>query len=262
MLPSVDFRCLLRWHLGIPQSLMPLPLPPCPKCGQSMDAEGHHAVCCTYNGISRRHNAIQDSVHRLLMQAGFPSKKEQSTPEGERPGDVFVSRLDANGPAAIDVTIRHTLAPSRPVQKGAAIEGWHQEQERQKKQRYSATCARRRWTFIPLTMDCYGGMGPEGRHLMATCMKYLQGQRDEASKREIEASTWQAISMSLAREIGRQLRLYCLLVTPDSSAMDTQQEGTGSVCTPGPPEVTRESPGGLGGTAAGERKGAHRPYHP
>ncbi len=73
-----------------------------------MDAAGHHAVCCTKNGIVRRHSAIEDAVYQLLARSGFALRKEQGTSEGLRPGDLFVSRLDSNGPAAIDVTVRHT----------------------------------------------------------------------------------------------------------------------------------------------------------
>jgi hypothetical protein len=114
-------------------------------------------------------------------------------------------RYDANGPAAIDVTIRHPLAPSRNRAGLEDIGKWHEEQERDKIKKYGDGCQRRGWTFIPFVLDCYGGMGDGALTFVGNCIKLLAGQHDAWERRGVEGTCWQGISMTLAREVGRQL---------------------------------------------------------
>jgi len=67
LLPNTNFRCLLRFNLG-------LPVDPglssgaqnwtCPHCNAKMDINGHHLICCKLNGIVRRHGVVQDFLFR------------------------------------------------------------------------------------------------------------------------------------------------------------------------------------------------------
>ena len=121
LIPHVDFQCLARWHVGAP--ILISPGTECPRCDARLDAFGHHLVCCMRNGIVQRHGVVQDAIHRLSLRAGLTARKEQAADDGSRPGDVFIPRLDANGPAALDVTVRHSLAPSRRVRSSNDVDG-------------------------------------------------------------------------------------------------------------------------------------------
>jgi len=176
LIPSTDFKCLLRWSLGIEQVPNATQPPSCPRCDGPMDTVGHHLVGCHRNGITRRHGAVQDYVLSLAHRAGFVARREQGGVDRTRPGDVLISRLDANGPCAVDITVRHTLAPSRPVRSPDDFTAWVERQEQEKKDKYAATCRSLGWSFTPFVLDCYGALGREGRSLMGSLLKMLLAQ--------------------------------------------------------------------------------------
>jgi hypothetical protein len=191
---------------------------------------------------------MQDAVLRMVLAAGFVAKKEQSAPDRSRPGDVFISRLDANGPAAVDITVRDTLAPSRPVRTAADVGSWFQSQEADKRRKYDGQCRRLGWTLVPFVMDCYGAMGDEARGLVGTALRLLLGQKEPWARRQAEASTWQGLSITLAKEVGRQLRVAAYAVAP---ADDDPGRG-GRPLERGAPV----NPGGQGRPPL-----VHNPYH-
>ena len=206
LLPSCDFKCLVRWSLGIPPVTGEGPLPSCPRCAGPLDGSGHHLVCCHRNGITRRHGAVQDFVLSLAHKAGFVARREQGGDDRTRPGDVLITRLDANGPCAVDITVRHTLPPSHPLRTPGDLPAWVARQESEKRSKYESACRSLGWSFTPFVLDCYGALGREGRGLMSTLLKMLLAQRETWERRGAEADAWQGLSLSLMREIGSQLR--------------------------------------------------------
>ena len=242
LVPHVDFQCLVRWHLGAP--LLISPGAECPRCDARLDVSGHHLVCCMRNGIVQRHGVVQDAIHRLALRAGLTARKEQAADDGSRPGDVFIPRLDANGPAAVDVTVRHSLAPSRPVRAGTDLDGWFQGQEREKVTKYRSVCARRGWTLVPFVVDCYGGLGKEAGNLVSQFLKLLLGQKEGWARRSAEADVWQALGIALARDVARQLRASCYAFLGE--------EGVG--VDPGLAPARRRGTGGVNGARS------HNPY--
>ena len=203
LIATEDFRCFVRWTLGM--SVLSDAGTPCPKCDAPMDCQGHHLVCCKYNNFTRRHGAVQDFVLRLATKAGFTARKEQTGENRTRPGDVFITRLDANGPAAIDVTVRDTLRNSSPLRNATGLQDWQIRQEADKEAKYGASTQRKGWTFIPLVLDCYGGVGPQGRTLLNTLTRAVVTQHDAWQRRTQEEHVWQGLSITLARELARQL---------------------------------------------------------
>ena len=189
LIPSCDFKCLLRWSLGVPQTPADCASPMCPRCEGPMDGTGHHLVCCHRNGITRRHGAVQDFVLQLAHRAGFVARREQGGADRTRPGDVLISRLDSNGPCAVDITVRHTLAPSHPVRVAGDLHGWAARQEAEKHAKYDATCRSLGWSFVPFVADCYGALGKEGRTLMSTLLKMLLAQHEVWERRREQRQT-------------------------------------------------------------------------
>ena len=172
--PTADFRCFSRFHLGLP--LTQVDEPEGPRCSSPMETSGHHLVCCPRNGIVQRHGAVQDVFLRAAKQAGFVARREQAPPDRTRPGDVFIARLDANGPAAVDITVRHTLAPSRPLRAAGDVAPWHETQEKEKVVKYLGQCRRLGCSMVPFVQDCFGGFGTEARSLETSFLRLLLGQ--------------------------------------------------------------------------------------
>jgi hypothetical protein len=141
----------------------------------------------------------------LAQKAGFTARREEKADDRTRPGDVFITRYDANGPAAIDVSIRHPLQPSNPAITEAARTKWHEHQEADKTKKYEGTCKKLGWSFIPFIMDTYGGMGEQAQSFTTSCLKMLLSQREGWQRRSLEATVWQDVGMALARELARQL---------------------------------------------------------
>jgi hypothetical protein len=108
----------------------------------------------------------------------------------------------------------------------AELTEWYERQEKEKHSKYDATCGRMGWTCIPFVVDCYGGLGQEALTLMSTLMKLLLGQQDAWSKRKTEADTWQLLSITVAREIARQV------IWGRYAGNDTYPEATNTIHQP------------------------------
>ena len=144
------------------------------------------------------------------MRAGVQARKEQGAGDGSRPGDVFFPRFSGDGPLAVDITVRHTLAPSNPVAAGSRLAAWFDRQAEEKSRKYAPACGRLGWRFSAFVVDCYGAVGPDALRLMQELVHSVQGQRSRHQWREIEASTWQGLGVTVANEIGQQLSLSSL----------------------------------------------------
>jgi len=100
LLPTVEFRCLVRRFLG-------MPIHPgeqgarCPKCSTILDEGGHHLVCCHHNQLTRRHHVMVEALAGVARLAGVPYKKEQRVDDNSRPGDLLLNRLSVNGPRPV-----------------------------------------------------------------------------------------------------------------------------------------------------------------
>ena len=95
-LNAEEFRCGLKWIMGIPFRHTSYR---CPDCGRAADEYGVHAVTCLRSGaIGRCHTLLRDTLGTLLLQAGIPAVWEPRLPPGsatstEQAGDqaIYVS---------------------------------------------------------------------------------------------------------------------------------------------------------------------------
>ena len=63
---------------------------------------------------------------------------------------MFITRLDANGPCAVDVTVHRTLAPSHPLRAGdGSLAAWQEAEAARKRRIYQAQCTNWGWSFCP-----------------------------------------------------------------------------------------------------------------
>ena len=208
---TTAWRCLLRWTLGIPLIPQSLAGKPCPRCQTPVDIFGDHVVCCIKNNIQRRHVALQDSLAQLVRDAGLTCSKEQGTGDGTRPGDLFIPRWDADGPAGIDTTVRCPSAPSHPLLNPERLQQWKETQEQDKHKKYDAACRRAGWIFHAFVMDTWGGLAPEATKVMTKLMPQILGNALDDHRRTKEASAWQRLSFPVMAQIGKQLAVMLSL---------------------------------------------------
>ena len=108
-LTDCEFRCCLRYWLGIPLHSNSYP---CPECGSSADPFGDHQIGCGGNGYRiSRHNAIRDVIFNAAQSAALAPTREAPglVPSSlSRPADVLLPNWSQGRPAALDV---HVISP-------------------------------------------------------------------------------------------------------------------------------------------------------
>ncbi len=98
-----EFRCCLRYWLGIPLHNSPHC---CPACHTIADEFGDHHVGCGGNGDRiTRHNAIWDVLFSAAQSAALSPARETN---GLIPESIFLPAWHGGRPAALDV---HVISP-------------------------------------------------------------------------------------------------------------------------------------------------------
>jgi len=98
-------------------------------------------------------------------------------------GGCVLPTIGRGGPAAVDVTILHPLAPGAPVGARAGVEQWRTRQAEDKRAKYEADCGRLGWKFVPVVMDTFGGLGKGGLECVGYLVKEVVGQREGWERR-------------------------------------------------------------------------------
>jgi len=202
-----DYRLLLRWWLGLPILPIGRTLPGCPLCAEPVDPFGDHFVCCDRSGISRRHNALRDAIFEVLVSSTIPAAKEVSCGGRQRPADILLLAWERGRDVAVDLTVTHPLGVSQhPIIVRKAAQHCR-DAEATKTQAEGDLCLRAGWGFAPMAFSPWGGSGPTARALLHEFGKrataHLAGWPKQRRLREIHES----LSLTLAREVVRQLAL-------------------------------------------------------
>ena len=108
-LQDQEFRCCLRYWLGVPLHSSPYS---CSECHNTADPFGDDQVGCGGNGDRiTRHNAIRDVAFSAAQSAALAPSKEMPNliPDSlSRPADVLLPTWSCGRPAALDV---HVISP-------------------------------------------------------------------------------------------------------------------------------------------------------
>jgi len=113
-LVPAEFVVLCKWWLGI--SIVPPAQVVCPSCGDAADCWGDHFLCCKQAGFYLRHNTIAQLVSHMAEAAGFVVLPGVQIYDDLRPADIMLSFWKGGRPLAIDISVCHPLAPSKPIQ--------------------------------------------------------------------------------------------------------------------------------------------------
>ena len=157
-----EFRCCLRYWLGVPLHSTPYP---CPECRCTADPYGDHQVGCGGNGDRiARHNAIRDVIFSAAQSAALaPSKEAPGLVPGSqaRPADVFLPSWSLGRPAALDV---HVISPLQvlTVADAALTPGHALQVGVQRKLASNLSACRSSGTdFVPLVAETLGGLAED-----------------------------------------------------------------------------------------------------
>ena len=157
-----EFRCSLRYWLGVPLFGSSYP---CPECGLLADTMGDHQVGCGGNGdrISR-HNNIRDVLFLAARSAALGPRREAPgiVPNSiARPADILLPNWSRGRQAALDVSVISSL--QRLTLAEAAVTSGHALQVcvRRKLSANLPACRAAGIEFVPVVVEALGGWAPE-----------------------------------------------------------------------------------------------------
>ena len=184
---------------------------PLPGCSEDLDAFGDHLVCCAHNHTTRRHNALRDAWAGLLRSAAIPHQREVVATCCFRPADILLEGWNSGEDVAVDITISHPMsAANYPLMPECAARHL-KVKEVNKRRKHAATCRHVRWACHPAAYSPWGGQGPLAGSLLREVSKRAGADGTSWTRRARAGEMRQHLSLTLMREVARQLDARCLL---------------------------------------------------
>lgn len=209
ILPDTDFRSLCRYWLGLPLLPEAVPLPECPECHDALDPFGDHFVTCRKNGFTRRHNALRDTWAQVLASGGIRHAKEVAVPGGDRPADILLIGWDKGTDVCVDLTITSPLGlDAYPLNTEKARRHLN-EAEKEKRTKQITQCEAMGWGHHPAAYSPWGGQGNAAKSLLFEVLKRATADQQGWPKTQRILEMRQNLSLTLAREVAKQLSLRC-----------------------------------------------------
>jgi len=122
-----------------------------------------HAVAACQTGRERkaRHDALVDDLARFVRDAGYAVSVDRAVrydvANPKRPGDILVTRYNANRDAALDVTVVSPLQQNVLQQATVDSAAPLARAEEAKRRKYDEECRLHGVTFVPMAVTTYGG---------------------------------------------------------------------------------------------------------
>ena len=168
-----------------------------------------HMVNCSKNGRTRRHSALRDCWSSLLTNAAISHVREAVSRTGQRPADILLLSWDKGRDIAVDFTVSSPLTSDcYPLTlEGARRHLANAEEQKYSQERRTQSATLMHWGLQPAAFSPWGGMGPSARHLLFEVTKRATSGTSLAASNSRLNEIKQSISMTLAREVARQLSL-------------------------------------------------------
>ena len=194
-----EFRCCLRYWLGLQLSSSEYD---CPGCSKVCDPYGDHAVSCGGNGDRiMRHNSLREFLFLAAQAAALAPRREVPSlvPDScSRPADVYLPSWTRGRPAAVDVTVISPLQQltlsETSINQGSAL----LVAEQRKRACHLTECQRVGVTFIPAAVETLGGWSRTALSVIKSLGR-LQGLRLGSDPSESTAHLLQRLSVCLWR---------------------------------------------------------------
>ena len=218
----------------------------CPLCGSTMDSFGDHALVCPCHGDRTvRHNALRNAVYEDARKTSLGAEKEKagllpSRPSEDsvreqleegaahdtllnqrqrrRPADVFLRRLNAAGPTALDFACTSGLRADRlqlsrdsPELVLTGYEDFKREHKPPGETETTETlCRNEGLNFVPMVVEAHGGgWSTAARAVLdgiAKCVAAAQYDNHEIASLAIAQRLSVTLHRENARAIVRRLR--------------------------------------------------------
>ena len=86
---------------------------PCAVCGDALDPQALHSMCCTQGESARGHNSVRDAVYGCLREVDATAEKEVpgliASNTSLRPTDILTKATRMQGEGAVDIMIRSPI---------------------------------------------------------------------------------------------------------------------------------------------------------
>ena len=189
-----EFRCCLKYWLGIPLHSSPYP---CPECPGTADEFGDHQIGCGGNGDRiYRHNAIRDVIFSAAQSAALaPTREAPGVVPGSlsRPADVLLPTWSCGRPAALDV---HIISPLQQLTiKDAAQTPGHALQVgiQRKLSAHLSACRDAGVDFIPIVAESLGGLAEDTISIVYAIGKAIAQRTDPESSSTIVSQLYPSL---------------------------------------------------------------------
>ena len=157
-LHPIEFRNSALYRLGRP--LFPGPSE-CPRCPQSNDEMGDHAVGCRSDGDRiARHDRLRDAIFTAARTAALAPQRELPNlipGSQDRPADIYIGTWKRGRPAAFDVTVISPLQSSTVKNAASEPSSALELATRRKRQSHDQDCHDAGIDFVPLPVETLGG---------------------------------------------------------------------------------------------------------
>ena len=154
VIEPTSYRCLLKYHLGIPLSTGVVR---CNECHALMDDMGDHAISCATAGDRiAKHDTLVCSLAESLRKANISVKTELGDPnqaDQTRPGDLVLLNWREGQDLYLDFSVASTLAPSYRALSSRKGGGSAEERVKFKLNKYKDVVVK----FEPLVVESLGG---------------------------------------------------------------------------------------------------------
>ena len=161
-LQDQEFRCCLRYWLGVPLHSTRYY---CPECRSTAYPFGDHQVGCGGNGDRiARHNAIHDVLFLAARSAALAPTREAPSvlPDSQsRPADILLPTCSRGRPAALDFTVISPLQ-QQTLHAAASTPGHALQVGVQcKLTAHLSACRSAGVEFIPIVLEILGGLAED-----------------------------------------------------------------------------------------------------
>jgi len=147
---------------------------PAPRCHETMDVYGHHAIKCPHGiDFHRRHNQVRTTGYTLYKSLGYIVGSEDTsllagadpTTSGLRPADISVASLFGSSTAAIDFSIAFNVGIQSVGQYSPmhALDTRHDKKHRD----YDTLCTTQGIVFKTFILGSHGGFDSDAEELLS-----------------------------------------------------------------------------------------------
>ena len=142
--------------------------------------------------------------------------KEAATSQLDRPADILLLGFQKGMDVALDFTISSPCTLDQYPFSPEKAKKHLSNAEATKRQHNSEICERMRWECFPVGYSTWGGEGPGARRLFNEVVQRATADLQGWQRAERVKEMRQTLSLTLVREIARQLRLRCRVNDDDT----------------------------------------------